>query len=147
MVREGSICRKIIRKQPWSFKIYSNYVLLWNGRWISNRDKSENLQPVKNENLVINTPKWKSYVATNQATSLPIILPVAVRYYFNSWNWFFGEWLDVWFSLLRIVRVWFVGKSLSPSFVFNLKRIWVNWLTSTPSEIIKSHRFAEFQGQ
>lgn len=45
----------------------------------------------------------------------------------------------------NVLPVCFVGKGLSPNLVFNIKKIWAKWLTPFLPEIIKNHRFSEFQ--
>ena len=44
----------------------------------------------------------------------------------------------------NVQLVWFVGKRPSPNFLSNIMRIWVNWLISIATEIIKSDRLIEF---
>ena len=134
MVCNWSIFKKIIRKQPWSFKIYSNNVLTRNGRWISYREKSENLHPAKNENLAIPDEKamlqaitWIHYQLYYWLQSDVALIP-EIDLSENGWMIVNGN----------VQSVWVVGKSSSPNFVSNIMQIWVSRLTSIPLTLSKA---------
>ena len=74
----------------------------------------------------------KIYVASNQTNSLPILLLAAIKYGYDSRNWFVWEWLD---DQPNVQSVWF----------FNIKQIWMNWLNLISPEIIENTSFLKFK--
>ena len=136
----------------WVFSLMENFmfcavlfnVLLWNGRWISYWDKSENLQVVKNEDLAINTSKWKLCVASNQfhyqlyywlRSDIAVIPEIDLSE--NGWIIVKGN----------VQPVSFVGRgSHLISFLILSEFEWIE-LTSIPLEIIKNYEVSEFQGE